>query len=396
MYQSMKPLFKKLSASILTACLLLSTTLATAADTSPAASSDYVLDVNSVLAACAFLLLMVVFVLGNTLRSTILYYHEKRKKETSKNKMGAKIFSILFAAILFSSLTTLAQEATSTESSGPSMIPESDVIRWVLYVVIGAEVIVIFLFTKLIRFFTGVDEHKVATTKANRMFPIDLTGIWNRMNKFQSIEEEASIDTGHSYDGIRELNNVTPPWFIAGFALSILFAMGYMYRYHIAASAPLQIEEYNIAVAEAKIKQAEYLKTQANNVDESSVVFLGADGIAAGQALFASNCVACHGDKGQGASVGPNLSDAYWIHKGSIQDIFKSIKYGWQEKGMKSWKEDFSANQIAQIASYVYALKGTNPSGAKEPQGDLYSEAATTVSPDSIALKNAAAITTKQ
>lgn len=392
----MKHLFKKLSAGILTAIVLLNTTIAKAADASPAASSDYQLDVNTVLTACAFLLLIVVFVLGSTLRSTILYYHEKRKKEATTNNIGAKIFSVILAAILFSSLPSLAQDAAAAADSGPSMIPESDVIRWVLYVVIGAEVIVIFLFTKLIRFFTGIDDHKAAATKTKGMFSIDFAGIWNKMNKFKSIEEEASIDTGHSYDGIRELNNVTPPWFIAGFALSILFAIVYLYRYHVAESAPLQIEEYNMAVAEAKIKQAEYLKTQANNVDESSVVFLGADGIAAGQALFASNCVACHGDKGQGASVGPNLSDAYWLHKGSIQDIFKSIKYGWQEKGMKSWKDDFSPNQIAQIASYVYSLKGSNPAGAKEPQGDLFSETAASPALDSNAMKTAAADTTKK
>lgn len=392
----MKHLFKKLSAGILTAIVLLNTTIAKAADASPAASSDYQLDVNTVLTACAFLLLIVVFVLGSTLRSTILYYHEKRKKEATSNNIGAKIFSVILAAILFSSLPSIAQDAAVAADSGPSMIPESDVIRWVLYVVIGAEVIVIFLFTKLIRFFTGIDDHKAAATKSKGMFSIDFAGIWNKMNKFKSIEEEASIDTGHSYDGIRELNNVTPPWFIAGFALSILFAIVYLYRYHVAESAPLQIEEYNMAVAEAKIKQAEYLKTQANNVDESSVVFLGADGIAAGQALFASNCVACHGDKGQGASVGPNLSDAYWLHKGSIQDIFKSIKYGWQEKGMKSWKDDFSPNQIAQIASYVYSLKGSNPAGAKEPQGDLFSETAATPALDSNAMKTAAADTTKK
>lgn len=392
----MKHLFKKLSASILTAMFLLNTTMAKAADASPSASSDYTLDVNTVLTACAFLLLIVVFVLGSTLRSTILFYHEKRKKETSGNNSGTKLFSLILAALLLSSLPSLAQDAAATADSGPSMIPESDVIRWVLYVVIGVEVIVIFLFTKLIRFFAGIDDLKAAETKSKGLFNIDLAGIWNKMNKFKSIEEEASIDTGHSYDGIRELNNVTPPWFLAGFALSILFAIVYMYRYHVAESAPLQIEEYNIAVAEAKVKQAEYLKTQANNVDESSVVFLGADGIAAGQALYSSNCVACHGDKGQGASVGPNLSDNYWIHKGSIQDIFKSIKYGWQEKGMKSWKDDFSPNQIAQLASYIYSLKGSNPAGAKEPQGDLFSEIAATVAVDSNAMKTAEVDSTKK
>ncbi|MGC4057237.1 MAG: c-type cytochrome [Chitinophagaceae bacterium] len=140
--------------------------------------------------------------------------------------------------------------------------------------------------------------------------------------------------------------------------------------------APLQIEEYTIAVAEAKAEHEAFLKTQANNVDENNVAVLDAEGIAAGQALFTANCVACHGGKGQGAVVGPNLSDKYWLHGGGIKDIFKTIKYGWQEKGMKSWKDDFSPNQIAQLASFVYSLRNTNPPNPKEPQGELYNEAA--------------------
>lgn len=369
----MKPSFKTITMSVVATAFMLHSTLASAATEASSSNTDFKLDVNTVLTACAFLLLIVLFVLGSTLRSTILFYHEKRKKESSNKSSSSKIIGLLVAGLFLISSPAMAQDAAVVDA-GPSMIPDSEVVRWVLYVVIALEVIAIFLFAKLIRFFTGIDAHTANASELKGIFNIDLSGIWNKMNKFKSIEEEASIDTGHSYDGIRELNNVTPPWFIAGFALSILFAIVYMYRYHVAESAPLQIEEYTIDVAEAKIRQAEYLKTQANNVDESTVVLLGADGIASGQALFASNCVACHGDKGQGASVGPNLADNYWIHKGSIQDIFKSIKYGWQEKGMKSWKDDFSPNQIAQIASYVYSLKGSNPPGAKEPQGELYTE----------------------
>lgn len=392
----MKHSFKTIIMSMVAIALMFHTGIARAATEPGSANTDFKLDVNTVLTACAFLLLIVLFVLGSTLRSTILFYHEKRKKESADKNSSGKVLSLVVAALLLSTLPAMAQDAAAAVGSGPSMIPESDVIRWVLYVVIALEVVVIFLFTKLIRFFTGIDAYNAQAGKPKTFLSVDFGAIWNKMNKFKSIEEEASIDTGHSYDGIRELNNVTPPWFIAGFLLSILFAIVYLYRYHVAESAPLQIEEYNIAVAEAKVKQAEYLKTQANNVDESSVVFLGADGIAAGQALFATNCVACHGDKGQGASVGPNLSDNYWLHKGSIQDIFKSIKYGWQEKGMKSWKDDFSPNQIAQLASYIYSLKGSNPAGAKEPQGELYSESDMTKTGDSAVVKSAVTDTTKK
>jgi cytochrome c oxidase cbb3-type subunit 3 len=100
---------------------------------------------------------------------------------------------------------------------------------------------------------------------------------------------------------------------------------------------------------------------------------MGAAEITEGATLYSKNCIACHGDKGQGG-VGPNLTDDYWIHKGGIRDIFYTIKYGWAEKGMKSWKEDFSPVQIAQLASFVKTLHGTNPPAPKEKQGELYTE----------------------
>ena len=85
--------------------------------------------------------------------------------------------------------------------------------------------------------------------------------------------------------------------------------------------------------------------------------------------------MACHLADG-GGSVGPNLTDKYWIHGGGIKDIFKTIKYGWPEKGMKSWKDDYSPVQIAQLSSFVKSLQGTKPAKAKEPQGVIYEETA--------------------
>jgi cytochrome c oxidase cbb3-type subunit 3 len=73
--------------------------------------------------------------------------------------------------------------------------------------------------------------------------------------------------------------------------------------------------------------------------------------------------------------VGPNLTDDYWIHGNTIQDIFKTIKYGYPEKGMKSWQEDYTPAQIAQMASYVKSLQGTHPAKPKEPQGILVVDA---------------------
>lgn len=359
--------------SILLSTILLSVPFAIARAQTPdaAAASQFHLDINDVLAGCALLLFIVALILGNTLRSAIYFYHERKKKAAADN--GKNIVSMVLLTLLCCAALPAAAESVDPVAA-PSSLSDAEVMRWILYIVIAVELLVILLFAKWIRFFTGIEAYS-KSLQTRQIRKIDFAGLWTRINRFKPIEEEAGMDTGHSYDGIRELNNVTPPWFIAGFVISILAGFGYFWRYHIARSAPLQIEEYNISVAEAKIRQEEYLKTQANNVDETSVVLLDKDGIAAGQALFTANCVACHGDKGQGG-VGPNLTDNYWLHGGAIQSIFKSIKYGWAEKGMKSWKEDFSPVQIAQIASYIISLKDSHPAGAKEPQGDLYTAAA--------------------
>lgn len=194
---------------------------------------------------------------------------------------------------------------------------------------------------------------------------------WTKVNEFRPVEQEADLDMGHDYDGIRELDNKLPPWWKYGFYATMVFAVIYLWRYHVSHSAPLPAEEYAIAVRQAEVDKEAYLKQAANSVDENTVKLLTSPAdLAAGKAVFQTVCFACHGMNGEGL-VGPNLTDNYWLHGGSIQDIFKTIKYGWPDKGMKSWKDDYSPAQIAQIASYVKSLAGTNPPNPKAPQGEL-------------------------
>lgn len=201
---------------------------------------------------------------------------------------------------------------------------------------------------------------------------------WDKFNAFRPIKDEANFDTGHDYDGIRELDNVIPPWFTAAFALSILFAGVYLYRYHISHSAPLMLQEYKAEMDAAAIEDKQRLASQGSLVDENTVTLLGPDDINFGKTTFSQYCTPCHMSHGGSSptGVGPNLTDDYWIHGGSIKDIFKSIKYGWPEKGMISWKDQLSANQIAQLASFIKSIHGTNPPDAKAPQGELYKEQA--------------------
>src|SRR5690606_25602191 len=146
---------------------------------------------------------------------------------------------------------------------------------------------------------------------------------------------EQTIMLDHDYDGIRELDNVLPPWWKYGFYVTILVAVIYMVVYHVTDSLPLQKAEYEASLKKAEADVAEYMKNASSNVDETSVKMLtDATDLEAGKEIHSMSCVACHGRFGEGG-VGPNLTDDYWMHKGGIADIFKSIKYGWPDKGMK-------------------------------------------------------------
>lgn len=187
------------------------------------------------------------------------------------------------------------------------------------------------------------------------------------------LEREQEIMFEHEYDGIRELDNNLPLWWKYGFYITIIFSAIYLVRYHILASAPLQDEEYKIEMEIAQKEVDEYIK-KYSNVDENNIVALTDPvKINEGKDLYVANCAACHGRNGEG-SVGPNLTDPYWLHGGSLKDIYRSIRYGWVEKGMKAWKDDLSQMQILQITSFIKTIQNTNPPNAKEPQGELYKE----------------------
>jgi cytochrome c oxidase cbb3-type subunit 3 len=190
------------------------------------------------------------------------------------------------------------------------------------------------------------------------------------LNDTVPIEEEESIMTDHEYDGIRELDNNLPPWWKWGFYISIVFAFVYMINYHLLGT-PLQVEEYTQSIEKGEQEVQAYLASQSMNVDETSVVqLLDAVDLKSGKGIFIQYCVVCHKEDG-GGSVGPNLTDVYWIHGGDIKDLFKTIKYG-ANNGMKSWKDELNPVQMQEVASYILTMGGTNPPDAKAPEGDEF------------------------
>jgi len=208
--------------------------------------------------------------------------------------------------------------------------------------------------------------------------------ILNKLTRTVKVEKEQDILMHHEYDGIRELDNVLPPWWLWLFYGTIIWSVVYIFNVHISGTWLHQADEYEQEMAQAKADVEAYLANAAASVDENTVTLMAeANDLAAGKNTFVTYCKACHGENGEGNAVGPNLTDAYWLHGGDIKNVFTTIKYGVVEKGMQSWKKDLKPAEMQQVASYILSLQGSNPANAKAPQGDLWKPADATVPADS-------------
>ncbi|MEL7247527.1 MAG: cbb3-type cytochrome c oxidase N-terminal domain-containing protein [Bacteroidota bacterium] len=199
---------------------------------------------------------------------------------------------------------------------------------------------------------------------------------YKKMTQAVPIEKESDVMLDHNYDGIRELDNILPPWWVGLFYATIFIGIGYFSYYHISDKGLSSSEKYAVEMEEAAEAVKAYLATQADQVDETNVeALVDADQLALGESIFNTQCAVCHMADG-GGGVGPNLTDEYWLHGGDIKDIFTTIKYGVPEKGMISWKAQLRAGDMQRVASYILTLGGTTPANPKAPEGDLYTPAA--------------------
>lgn len=281
----------------------------------------------------------------------------------------AGVFLVLFASGL--SLDAHALSAAATPQGGTT----AQELFWYLFIaniiffiIIVAELTVL---KGMVRTIAGKAEEESAPARTEE--PAFVDTLLQKLTKRPSLEKEKDLVMHHEYDGIRELDNVLPPWWVWLFYATIIWGVIYLVNVHVINVWPDQDTAYEQEMTQAEADIKAYLAQQAEVVDENTVTrATDAASLATGRKIFTEFCKACHGDLGEGNAVGPNLTDAYWIHGGSINDIFRTIKYGVPAKGMQSWKSELRPQEIQAVASYIMSLQGTDPPNAKAPEGEPY------------------------
>lgn len=218
------------------------------------------------------------------------------------------------------------------------------------------------------------EKNGVSTEESKINFSVWVKEILQKWTKSKEIDNEDEIILDHNYDGIKELDNSLPPWWVYMFYATIVFAVVYLIRFEVL-DGDNQITEYNNAVAEAKASLDKYKETATDLVDVSTVTLLTDEkDLSRGKAIYNLNCAACHTPDG-GGSIGPNLTDEHWILGGGIKNVFTTISNGGRDgKGMVAWNKILKPIDIAKVSSYIISLQGTTPANPKQPEGEIWKE----------------------
>lgn len=330
----------------------------------------------------AIVLLVVIISLSATVKNLI------DSERSNLRKSNGNLPVALLALALGVSSVAHAQAPESNDLMPPQIIGGLD--SWIflmMLIVIIAEFLVILGLIRSIR-------HLLIGLGYQQAPDPDLAKPWinwkwldRQLTDAVPIENEAEVMTDHEYDGIRELDNNLPPWWVYGFYFTIIFGVVYLFNYHISGTSPLPAQEYQEQLAEAELEKKSHLAEVGASVDETTVTAMtDATLLSAGKDIYSGNCAACHGQAGEGG-VGPNLTDEYWIHGGGIQNVFKTIKYGVPAKGMIAWQTQLKPDAMQKVASYILTLQGTKPANGKEPQGTVWTEEVVPTAPDSATVK---------
>ncbi len=177
----------------------------------------------------------------------------------------------------------------------------------------------------------------------------------------------------HSYDGITEYDNRLPNWWLILLYGSIIFSLGYWLIFHTLGIAKLPMARYTVEMTAAA--EVQLARMSAAGVTDESLELMSsmADRVSEGGQLFQQYCVVCHLARGEG-SVGPNLTDRYWVHGGRPTDIHRTIDAGVPDKGMVAWGQQLGPRRVQALSAYVLTLRNTEVAG-KAPEGELYEEA---------------------
>lgn len=343
--------------------------LATTAEVKVVPNYEENLNIFYALLLVTVVLILAILMLTNSIMSLIkseTFKNKLKEKEKNDDSNLGKIVTILVVGLgLLVPMDTFALEfvsgGESAEKSLWLIVENSDI--YALLIINVLLLLVVFYLKRLFNnFYYMVYAMPVKTRKEKTK---KVTKI---LTDAVEIEDEASILMDHEYDGIRELDNNLPPWWVWGFYITIVFSVIYLLNYHVFNTADLQEEAYRKEMVQAKKDIDAYLKSQAMNVDESNVTKLE-DGaaLAEGKNIFVANCAVCHKEGGEG-EIGPNLTDKFWIYGNDIKDVFKTIKNG-TPNGMPDHASKLNPIQLQQVSSFVLSLK---PKAGKEPQGKEY------------------------
>ena len=282
-----------------------------------------------------------------------------------------KLFTPIFRVLIFA-IITFALFEFIVDSGDQLAIQENSLIAPIFWgLVILAIFIEIIIGTVKSRVYNSLSED--GREKYEQLEANSYSGkLYAKLLDSRAIEEEGEIILDHDYDGIKELDNNLPPWWVYLFYASIIFGVVYLARYHVFDGDFIAVE-YEKEVAQAKIDIEEYKKNNPDLVDASTVVLLSeASDLKAGRVIFDEKCAVCHKTDG-GGGIGPNLTDPNWILGGGIKNVFTTISEGGRDgKGMISWKSELNANEIAQVSSYVLGFEGTTAEAPKAAEGDVW------------------------
>jgi cytochrome c oxidase cbb3-type subunit 3 len=272
-------------------------------------------------------------------------------------------------------VATAAATSFWTDPLNHPMLPVYLVSAFIFIVLLLVLATAIYII-KVLNFFTrkAAEENAVRLGKVYTPQPSWGERVWEQLNASVPVTEEKTIELAHDYDGIKELDNHLPPWWKWLFYGTIAWSLVYMVVYHVSGSLPLSIQEYDDQVIAAEEAKQKFIASQPVAVIDENTLKYEADVemIAKGKKVFiTNNCQSCHRPDGGGNAIGPNLTDPYWIHGGSVKEVFLTVKNGVVEKGMPAWGKVMSPKDVRDVTFYIMSLQGTNPPNAKAAQGAL-------------------------